>query len=201
MASVTNTPKARTLNRLYRLRGATEPTKKLTQEVETVVIETISGGHRITMDLADLFPDGLPPPCMGLAAAAFGLQTVIGNEIAGADKTDPQALADEMESRWEEIKSGTWSEGRSGPRINDVLDAWAADARERGMPVTDASIARMRERLLSGEVSPKDLLNQPAINAQHQAILTKRSMERLEKAKAAAAQAGSSSKYDDVFNA
>lgn len=198
MATNDATETSRTLKRLYRNRDG-EITKRLSESVEAVIIETIHGGHRVEAELSLLFPT-MPEPCMGLAAAAFGLNTVLGNEIAGKDKSDPAALAQLMQERFEAITEGEWSEGRQGPRIKDVLNAWASDAKERGKPVTDASIEKMRQRLLSGEVSTKDLLNQSTVNAWYQKLKAEAAVAKFNAAKAAAEGAGTASKFDDIFN-
>lgn len=202
----------RTLKRLYLDRDG-NVTKKLGENVVAVILETVSGAHRTHADLAALFPDGLPNPCMGLAAAAFGLNTVLGNEIAGKDKSDPMALATLIRERWEAIREGEWSEGRQGPRIKDVLLAWAEDAKERGLPITedgllslrggkpstDSGIEKMRAKLMAGEVQAKDLLNRPAVNAWYQKAKAEKAAAEFERAKAAAATSDQTSQFDDVF--
>lgn len=188
----------RTLLRLYRNRGEQEPTKRLSQDVQFVILETIAGGHRVEADLLKLFPTD-PGPCMGLASAAFGMNTVLGNEIAGKDKSDPVALAQMMRDRLEAIYEGEWSEGRQGPQVKHVLAAWAADAEQRrGKPTSPEAIETMRQKLLTGEVQSKDLLNQTGINAHYQHAKALRAIADADKAKAAATAAPTSdpSKYD-----
>lgn len=186
----------RTLRRLYQNRDG-EITKRLSDQVSHVVLETISGGHRVVADLARIFGGSLPEPSMGLCAAAFGMNTVLGNEIAGKDKSDPQALATAISERLEAIYEGEWSEGRQGPRVKEVLDAWAADAIARGKAVTDDKREVMRQRLLAGEVTSKDLLNIPTINAQYQRAKAERAIAIAQAAQAqAAGTRDAASKFD-----
>jgi hypothetical protein len=188
----------RKLNRLYRNRGEAEATKKLSGNVQFVILETISGGHRVEADLFRLFPEGqVPEPCMAFAGLAFGMNTVLGNEIAGKDASDPLALATMMRERLDAIYDGEWSEGRQGPRLRHVLEAWAADARERGKTVTAESIEKMRQKIEAGDTSTKDLLNNPAINAWYQKHKADRAIAEFEKAKAAAAAAGTTGSQFD----
>ena len=192
----------RTLRRLYQNRDG-EVTKRLSDQVAATILETVNGGHRVEAHLAKLFPEGkLPDPCMGLAAAAFGMNTVLGNEIAGKEKDDPAALAGMIQDRWETIVEGEWSEGRGGPRSKDILDAWKRDAEDRGKTVTEAAIEKMRQRLLTGEVNSKDLLNVPSINAWHEKIKTDRQNERFNAALAAAKAAGGTeaNRFDEDLN-
>jgi hypothetical protein len=198
MATETGRTVDRKLNRLYRNRGETEATKKLTGNVQFVILETISGGHRVEADLARLFPEGrLPDPCMAMAGLAFGMNTVLGNEIAGKDASDPVALATLMQDRLDAIYDGEWSEGRQGPRTKYVLEAWAADARDRGKNVTPESIEKMRSKIEAGETSTKDLLNDPQINAWYRKHEADRAVAKFNTAKAAAEAAGATtSKFD-----
>jgi hypothetical protein len=179
----------RKLNRLYKFRDG-KIDKGASDQVTGVVIEVKDGGHRVETDLADLFPAGLPDPCMGLAAAAFGLQTVLGNEIAGKDLPGEE-LARLMSERRDSILDGEWSEGRTGPRLKFVLDAWSADAKERGQPVTDESIGKVKAKLLAGEWTSKQLLDKPGIRKHYDAAelsrVTARYAASKEKAEASAA--------------
>lgn len=185
----------RTLRRLYRNRDG-EVTKRLSDQVAGVILETISGGHRVDADLAQLFGGSLPEPSMGLCAAAFGMNTVLGNEIAGKDKSDPAALATAISERLGAIYEGEWSEGRQGPRIKDVLEAWKADATERGKVVSEAGYEKMRQRLLAGEVQKQDLLNIPQINAHYLKAKAEKALAAFQGAKAAAESTGQASAFD-----
>lgn len=173
----------RHLKRLYRNRDG-EVTKQLSENVEAVIIETIVGGHRVEADMRKLFAE-FPPACMGLAATAFGLNTVLGNAVAGREKDDPAAVAELISRRWSAILDGEWSEGRQGPTLKMVLEAWAQDARNRGHAVTPESIAKMKAKVLAGETSRDALLANPAINVCYQELLVARQKENLAKAQAA----------------
>lgn len=185
MANTDTSTSSRHLKRLYRNRGDAEATKDLGPDVQYVIIETINGGHRIEADMALIFPEGhFPPPCMGLAATAFGLNTVLGNAVAGKDKDDPRAVADLIRARWDSIRDGEWSEGRQGPQLKDALAAWAMDAVNRGKTVTPDSIAKMRAKIVSGEATVKGLLDNPNIQVCYQQVLLRKQQERLQEAEA-----------------
>jgi hypothetical protein len=198
MATETGRTVDRKLNRLYRNRDEAEPTKKLGPHVRWVILESIAGGGRVETDLFKLFPEGqVPEPCMGMTGLAFGMNTVLGNEIAGKDSSDPAALMALIRDRQEAIYDGEWSEGRQGPRTKHVLEAWAADARDRGKTVTAESIERMRQKIEAGETSTKDLLNTPSINVWYQKHKAERQVAEYERAKTAAAASGATqSQYD-----
>ncbi len=186
----------RHLRRLYRNTGETDATKELSGDVEFVIIETINGGHRVECDLKALFPEGaFPPPCMGRAAAAFGLNTVVGNAVAGKDKDDPEEVHRMMQARWDSIAGGEWSEGRQGPLTADVIAAWAADAINRGKQVTDASREAVKAKLKSGEWSVKGLLDIPGIQVEYQKAIVAKQQAKLAEAQAKAGT-GDTTSYD-----
>lgn len=185
----------RKLNRLYRHRDG-EINKKIGPTVDAVILEPIGGNDRVVAELAPLFGGSLPADCIGLTAAAFGLNTVLGNAIAGK-AGDPATLLEHISERWESIKDGEWSEGREGPRIKYVLEAWAADVAERrGSAPTEAQVAAMRAKVEANEVSTKALLGDAGINAHYQAHAAQRAVERAKAAKAAQANSGSQGKFD-----
>lgn len=173
----------RHLKRLYRNRGETDATKQLSGDVQYVVIETIVGGHRVECDLFALFPNGqVPEPCMALAAMAFGVNTVVGNAVAGKDKDDPAAVAALMQARWDSILDGEWSEGRQGPTTKAVLEAWAEDAQNRGKVITAESIAKMKAKIVAQEVTVKQLLDNPGVQVCYQAQTVRKAQEKLREA-------------------
>lgn len=185
----------RHLKRLYRNRDG-EITKQLSENVEQVLIETIVGGHRVEADMRKLFVT-FPEPCMGLAAAAFGLNTVLGNAVAGKEKDNPAAVSELIASRWESILDGEWSEGRQGPTMNAVLDAWAEDATNRGHVVTAESRAKMKAKILAGGVTTKDLLDNPAIQVCYQQAIVRKQQQKLAEVQAKVSNAGDNVKVFD----
>lgn len=191
MAITGETSEKRHLKRLYRNRGETEATKQLSGEVQFVTIETINGGQRVDCDLFQLFPAGqVPEPCMAMAGLAFGINTVVGNAVAGKDKDDPAEVARLMQARWDSILDGEWSEGRQGPTTKAVLEAWAEDATNRGKQITAESIAKMKAKIVAGEVTIKQLLDNPGIQVCYQAQVVRKQQEKLNEAQQRAANAG-----------
>lgn len=173
------------LNRLYENRDG-EVVNKITQNVKKVIIEVIGTGERVIFDLTDISPDGqLPNECMLMAAAAFGMNTVLGNQVAGA--TDPTEMAKRIQDRAEAIIEGEWATGREGgPKLSLVVEAWKASLAARGHQVSDDQLAAMRKSIVDGEYSTKDLLADEHINAEFRSIEARVAVERAEKAKAAA---------------
>lgn len=184
-----NTPRERKLDRLYQNRDG-EVSKKLTKDVYKVLLQPKGGTTRVEADIATLFPNGaLPEPCIALQALAFGLNTVLGNAVAGKDGS-PEELAAMIQDRWDAIAEGEWSEGREGPRLTLVIDAWAADFESRkGTPASEEQKANLRAKLESEEYTTKDLLKDAGINAAYQNILAQRAIARAKEAQAAAAGA------------
>lgn len=146
---------SRRLNRLYKAADG-EVSKKLTPDVEAFIVETIQGGHRLECPLADLGP--LPPVGPARQAMAFGLNTVLGNELAGDKSTNPQGWIAKIADRWEAIKEGEWSEGRQGPRVKWIMEAWARYYTKKGKAPSEDQTAKMRKMLLAGEPTPAALL-------------------------------------------
>jgi len=195
MAQTDGDKTPRKLRRLYKFRDG-EINGKLTADVTGVVWETIVGGHRVECELAKLFPAGLPEPCIGLMATAFGMNTVVGNAIAGKEGT-PEELAAKLQDRLEAIEEGDWAEGREGgPRLKYILEAWATDARNRGKNVTEESIATVKAKILSGEWTGAGLLDNAGIRAAYDAAEAQRVVAKAQKSQEAAAAAKPTSSFD-----
>jgi hypothetical protein len=174
-----------------------EPTKKITPNVAKVVIRIKATGESVTISLGDLAPGKtLPEPSMLLCAAAFGINTVIGNQVAGA--TDPAEMIGRMTERADAIVEGEWSSGREGPRISHTLDAWKASLARRNIAVTDDDLAAMKEEITSGSATTTALLANDDIRAEYDAAAAQRMMEKA-KASAAKAAGSKSSEIDSRF--
>ena len=196
------TDSRRRLDRMYYsrtqnpLQEGVEPAK-LTDQVRYVELRTKDGENRVIADLAKFCPDGqLIEPCMLLTLAAFGLNTVIGNEVAG--KTGPGIeLAKLMQQRLDAIEDGEWSD-RSGPRLKYVLEAWADYYEERKGVRPDASqIDGMRRKLLDGEYSVQALKDEPSIAAHMAKREAERAAAKAKEQFAVAASAESADKFLD----
>lgn len=181
----------RKLNRLYRHRDG-EINKKQGPTVVAVILEPIGGTGRVTAELAELFPAGLPEPCLGLAATAFGLNTVLGNEIAGKTGTADELL-EAISERWSVIQDGEWSEGRQGPRVKFVLEAWAANAARLGREVQESHIDAMRKKLESGDVTTAQLLSDAGIRTEYDGAEAQRKVAKFKASQEARDKAGAAS--------
>ena len=150
----------------------------------TQVVFKYADGNETRFDLSTVFPGGaLPAPCVGRAAAAFGINTSAGN-LAG-----PLSSADEIreavEGRLEDFASGAWTTAReSGNRPSDLLEAWIVFRTQNGSPVTDNWRAGASEKL-KDEDFREQVIKEPQIAA----ALAKIKADRAAVRAAAAAQA------------
>jgi hypothetical protein len=193
MAIETQRSEKAKLNRLYKTRDG-EVTQKLDENVTGVLWETIKGGLRVEIDLEPLFPNGLPEPCVGLAAAAFGLNTSVGNVVG--PMSDPVEMAKAMQARVDVIMDGEWRGGReTGPRTKYVLEAWAEYFSGQGYTVTEAATEKMRAKIVGGETSTKELLDDPAIRAIYDRKEAERAIAASKASAAKAEGAKASSKF------
>jgi hypothetical protein len=157
-------------------------TPRSTLEVEAVIFE-FPNGHKMVMELSELFPDGhLPEPSVGRAAVGAGINTSVGNVCGGI--ADIDEAIDAAESRWSVLTDGQWTaERKTGPRIGDLVDAWAKFRADRGADGSEAWKAEGRRILKAGLKTPKELLDMSALKAEYLAIKAKRSAERAEAAR------------------
>lgn len=160
-------------------------TPRSTTEVEAVIFE-FPNGHKMVMELKELFPDNiLPEVSVGRAAVGAGINTSVGNVCGGISDID-EAI-DAAESRWATLTDGQWTADRkTGPRIGDLVDAWAKFRADRGADGSEAWKAEGRRILKAGLKTPKELLEMSALKAEYLAIKAKRSADRAEAARKAA---------------
>lgn len=162
-----------------------EITSRSVPDVEAVIFEFPANGFQMVMELKDIFPDGLPPPSVGRAAAAAGVNTSVGNVFGGIFDTEEAIEA--AESRWATLQEGSWSaERKTGPRTSDLVEAWAAFRVKRGAPDNKEWRERAKAQILSGAKTSKELLSMSGLKAEYDAIRAKRAAERAEKSRAAA---------------
>lgn len=117
-------------------------------------------------------------------AAAFGLNTTIGNEAGGAEDDDEAIMA--MKDRLDSLLSGTWAVQRqAGPRFGDVLEAYARVYKAAGAVLTDEMKQTISAKLAAGELKVKDVSKDPRMAAALAAIKLERQQARLTKLQAA----------------
>jgi len=189
MANGTETTRPDKMNRIYLNRDG-EETSKLTPEVAGVVWEVIETKERVQLDLSELFADKiLPAPSLGMCAAAFGINTAVGNTVGNT--RDPREMVKRLSDRVESILDGEWSSGREGgPNLKYVLEAWASSLRDRGHSVTDELLASMRKAILDGTTTTKDVLANNDVASKYAALEAERAVA---KAKAVAERTTGSS--------
>jgi hypothetical protein len=79
---------------------------------------------------------------MLLAAAAFGLNTSVGNTFGAI--ADPIEALEAAESRWETLRSGVWSSERHvGPRTTDLVEAVVRWYVSNGREISDDDRAKI----------------------------------------------------------
>lgn len=182
----TKQPRDDKMNRLYITRSG-EETAKLTPDVASVVWEVVGSGERVQLDLGDLFPEGMPAPCVGLCAAAFGVNTAVGNTVGNT--RDTTEMVRRLRDRASAISEGEWASGREGgPRMRFVLEAWRQSLEARGHSVSDEQVELMRREVVGGNLSTKEILADDHVRAQYDAneVERARALAEASKAKVAA---------------
>ena len=159
-----------------------EQTSRASADTRAVIF-TFAGTNKILeMALDDL------PEAILRAAAAFGINTSVGNTFGGTPDADE--AFELAESRWERLKEGEWSaeRGESGPRTGDLVAAAKAAKTKAGATFNEADFL---EKLRSGALTREKVTSIPAIKAELDAIRLQRMQERAAKsAEAAKATAG-----------
>lgn len=140
-----------------------------------------TNGETIHGQLADM------PEHVRVCLAWFGLSEKVGN--AYAKSTDADDAHDKAVAMYEALKAGIFvAEGKSaGPRISMLAEAIYNAKVNAGQEADMESIAG---KLKENEDARKNALNNPAINAEFEALKAKRAAERAEKARAAATGEG-----------
>jgi hypothetical protein len=197
MTETADTGTNRKLNRVYRTREGKE-VKQIDEHVVACIIKSLDGSRSLEMDILGLFPAGDPGPCMGIAAAAMGLSTSVGNATAVSKQMgwDVPQMFQAMQERWDTIGEGEWrSDREGGPRTKYLVDAWLAMLSAQGYKLAEDLGDKLREKIVSGAVTGKSLLEKPAFRAFYDAEEVKRAQV---KAAASAAAAGATSMPDGL---
>lgn len=147
MAEEQTSKRKRTLTRLFE--HESEPKVRPRADLDvTAVIFNYEDGKNTRFELADIFPGGLPKPCVARAAAAFGVNTSAGNAGNTLDSDAPDDIRDAVEGRLELFSAGKWSQERQGggPRTSILLEALVAYRKGHNMPIDEASLQKFRDR-------------------------------------------------------
>jgi hypothetical protein len=188
LTDTTDTGTNRKLNRVYRTREGKE-VKQIDESVVSCVIKSLDGSKTLEMDLLGLFLTD-PGACMGMAAAALGLTTSVGNATAVSKQMgwDVPQMFSAMQDRWDTIVEGEWrSDREGGPRTKYLVEAWLAMLSAQGYKLADDLADKLKEKIVSGEVTGKSLLEKPTFRAFYDAEEVKRAQTKAA-ASAAAAQ-------------
>lgn len=147
--------------------------------VKIVRLEFKESGHVLDMPLDDLSPE------IVRMAAAFGLNTTVGNMAGGA--ADETEAIDSCEDRWQDLLNGHWATERTGgPRGGDLLAAFERVYKAAGAEMPQAMKDDLLKSLAEKTRKPKDLLKDPRVHAAYEAIKAERAAERRSKILAAA---------------
>lgn len=186
-----------------------EPGGRTKNDVKAIVF-SYKAGPDTRFDLATAFGGELPPPCIGRAAAAFGISTSAGNAGNTAisayakdngietDDVDPDEAREAVEERLQsfvpnaEGRSAEWSAEREGggPRTSILLEAAAEFRKKQGGEITPDWTQATRVKL-EDKGFVKNLMKSPKFSV----ILAE---VKVQKAQARLAAAKSKPADDDV---
>lgn len=172
-----------------------DPSGRAQEDTHTIVLQIPKIGQEVRCELKDVFNGQLPSPCVGRAAAAFGVSTSLGNAgnsaIANAadaiydgedrearkealEQVNPEVALSAVKDRWEILTSGEWAAEREfGPGTSLLLEAVREYRRQNGKESTEADIARYRETFKNKE-EVKNYMS----SAKFRAVYEKMKMER-----------------------
>lgn len=207
MADANKSTKGRVLRRLFANDDGTV-TGRAGLDVNTVIFKS-EDDKEIRVDLAQFFPGGkLPSPCVGRAAAAFGINTSAGNVVGTLERErdeegritgtpHPEDVLEAIKDRIETFAAGRWAEesAAGGPRTSLMLEA-AIAFRKAGGKEPDADwLAKTRQRLDEDKEWSKSLMQHDGFRSHLESIKLARAQAR---ANAAAEKAKGSSKPLDL---
>ena len=177
-----------------------DPTGRAQTDTNTVVLKTLKDGKELRCNLADAFAGQLPPPCVGRAAAAFGISTSIGNagnsaiaiaadafyegddrdqRAAALERVNPEEGLKAMADRWDSFKSGEWSSERElGPSTALLIEAVAEYRKAHGKATTDEDRVRY-SALFKDKEEVKKHLKVPAFFEMYEKLRVARRLEKL----------------------
>lgn len=167
----------RSIQRTFK--NAEGPETSRAQLDTTHVVFTFNDGRKIEVDMAPYFGGSLPEPCVGRAAAAFGLSTSGGNAGNTVDDDTPEGIRDAVEKRVEVWNDGDWATGRDdGPGTSLMLEALRAFRTEKGAPTDDATMLKFKEQFKTDKVTVKKFMGHPGFAAHYNRIQLERRQAR-----------------------
>ena len=153
------------LVRSFRSEGSADLTPRVTMNVTHVHFETPANGKSVEASLAEFFGGQLPPPGIGRAAAAYGLNTTIGNALGnleGDELNDPDEIMEAIRDRIETLKKGQWASDRvGGGRPSIVKMAFFDWRKSKGVKDSDEKIASLTAQWFEDETNFKKLQANP----------------------------------------
>lgn len=142
----------------------------------------VSPLRELVMNLDDL------PPGVLRAAAAFGVNTSVGNTFGAIP--DPSEAYEAACDRWETLVKGEWSADRqTGPRTSDLVEALCRYSVQQGHTVDEAFRTRLKQKC-GDEAQRKAWESNPQIQVHLMALRKERAEENARKALELASAAG-----------
>ena len=201
MAETTKKPRRSVTHRFFISRNG-EESARATPDTKTIVIKSAQREDlEARFELADAFGGTLPPPCVGLAAAAFGILTSAGNAGGSAEKDgdehDPEDVIEAVSDRFKVFSSGVWAaeRGEGGPRTTILLEALKRYRESHGADVSDAKMEEFRTKLADPDYKKKYLSDQG-----FRAVLEKLKLERQTRRAEEAASRQTGEKSAELLN-
>jgi hypothetical protein len=193
MATSTPGERARSIYRLFKdSNGKVGPRATLDC---TSVIFKFDDDTVEEIELAQVFGDALPPPCVGRAAAAFGISTSAGNagntlpKAEGETRKDASEVREAVADRLQTFLDGQWSTDRGGGGAPSLfIEAVRRYRVEKGAPVDEAAMAKISEKLKSDPDLQKGFMKVPAFMVVLETVKAENASKRLEALKAKASQ-------------
>lgn len=163
-----------------------EATSRATLDVQKVVFE-FESGEPLVMDLNKLKGFETLPDGVVRAAAAFGVNTSVGNTF-GAIKDNPVEARIAADDRWSTLADdGEWAaEREGGMRIGDLVEAVRRAKAAAGMVFDEAAF---RKAVEGGTIDRNGVAKNAAVAAELEAIRLEKIQTKLAEAKAKAAAA------------
>ena len=187
-----------TIKRLFIHDSDPTPAPRVGLDVNALVFSFRDGTgeevERITFNFAQVFGGTLPPPGVGRAAAAFGINTSAGNagNTVKGEGDAAATLADRIEAvkaRLETFSEGRWESERpsaTGPRTTLVLEAIKLALERAGKT---ADLEKIETSLKADPNLKVQYLGNAAIRLAYEDIRDKRRAEMRKKLEADAANA------------